>query len=313
MGVGLVTSALVTYSDNAPTVAVPGGAVAGDFFLLGIQCPPSVTLTWPIGFTEATDFSEEVNLGTLFRTALKSASGSESGDFVASMSGYGGWMAICAVVHGFNSTVGDGSGQSSYGYATSVSMTGGSVTTAGDGHLVVWVATTGAGGGQACTASVTQPSGMTLHDLQDAGNGSSICLASMVQATAGAATYSGSADFGAVSDSRDSNVITLTFAPASTPSPIALVANAVITTAATAVLTTGTPGASMAASAVIDTSATAVLTTGIRLVAHAAVTTRAHAKLLGSASPSPFVQSAFSPPIKPGPWSPTGPWFSSSN
>ncbi len=312
MGVVSHRGNYVTYSDNAPSVDVPPGV--GTAYVLGIQCLSSLGVTWPDGFNEVPVFSEEVNLGMELRAAIRVATGTESGTFDALLSGYSGWIAACALLDGVSTSLEDWSAKPTYVYSNTVPLTGDVITTTGPDRLILYLASGGTGSGAAGTAVVTPPAGLTVDRLVDRGNGSFIALASGVQATAGDATYTGSVDFGLGADSMGSNTITLVLTQVSAPASVNLSANAVMTTSATAKLTTSATSGELAAHAVANTSATAKLTIGNRLVARAAVTTRARSRMVGTSNPSPFVQSAFSDPMpRSGPWMPTGPWFSSGN
>lgn len=312
MGVVSHRGNYVTYSDNAPSVDVPPGA--GTAYVLGIQCAPSHAIAWPAGFTEVPVSSEEVNLGMGLRAAIRPATGTESGTFVAELSGYGAWWVVCALVDGISTSLDDYSAKPAYVYSNTVALDGDQITTTGPDRLILFLASGGTGSGAAGTATVTPPAGLAIDRVVDRGNGSFIALASGVQASAGNATYTGSVDIGLGADSMGSNTITLAFAQATAPTPVNLVANAVAITSASAVITTSSTSGALVANAAADTSAAAKLTMGNRLVAHAVATTRARARMAGAANPSPFMQSVFNNPMpSSGPWMPTGPWFSSGN
>lgn len=312
MAVGATTGAHVGYSDNAPTVAVPAGAVAGDLYVLAILYQSGNTITWPSGFTEVSSSAVLVD-GPIFRVALRTAAGSESGNFVASLSGWQKWSAICGVVSGFSATEDDSSGAANYNaYAPSVALNGVEITTTGAGRQIIWFGSTVDWGLSTGAATITLPSGLSIDREDDDGAGLVMVMASGVKSSAGAATYSGTADFGAVNGSRSGLVITLALTPTSSP-PAGAVLEASIQSSATvtADLTTSAPFTSLAANAQASATVTADLTTGIALAANITARATVRAKLDGTGSTSIFLQSTAVQPLATGPWIPS-PWFSSS-
>lgn len=212
MAIGSITNAHVTYGDNAPTVAVPSGAVAGNVYaLFWLNITHGATLTWPDGFTEVSDLAYEANSGADLRCALRVATGSESGSFTGSTTSWQSWRTICAVITGVSATPDDASGNGTYAYTSSASLTGASITTTGADRVILWAAATLLGG-SAATPTLTPPAGLTTDTVVDFGNGATIALADGTQASAGSATYSGSMGFGGVADSRSGLTLTIALA-----------------------------------------------------------------------------------------------------
>ena len=212
MAIGSITSAHVTYNDNAPTVAVPSGAVEGNVYaLFWSNLSHGATLTWPDGFTEVSDLAHEASFGVDMRCALRAATGSESGSFTGSTTSWQHWRTVCAVITGVSATPDDAGGNGTYAYASSASLTGASITTTGADRVILWAAAT-LSGGSAATPTLTPPAGLTTDTVIDFGNGSTIALADGTQASAGSATYSGSMGFGGVDDSRSGLILTIALA-----------------------------------------------------------------------------------------------------
>lgn len=313
MAVGATTGAYVNYSSNAPTVAVPAGAVAGDLYILAILYQSGTTITWPSGFTEVAASAVGGASGPIFRVAVKTAIGSESGNFVAAMGGWQKWSAICGVVTGFLAPEEDSSGAANNsGQMSSVALNGIEITTIGAGRQIIWFGATIGWGFVAGAATVTPPSGLSIDRADDTGTGLTMTMASGVKSSAGAATYSGTADFGAVTGSRSGLAITIALTPTSSPPAGAVLeANIQASATVTADLTTSAPFTSLAANAQASATVTADLTTGIALAANITARATVRAKLDGTGSTSIFLQSTAVQPLATGPWIPS-PWFSSS-
>lgn len=273
MGVGTTTSASVNYSDNAPTVAVPSGAVAGNLYVLAVEYMSSATITWPSGFTEVGASAYDSNIGARLRVAIRTATGTESGSFVCSLSSYSNWVATCTVVSGYSAPAEAVSANNTYAYTNSAAMTGASVTTTGANRMILWVGATGSAG-TASTVTYTAPTGLTKNATVDNGIGITMSVAYGVQASAGAATYSGTASFGATSDSRAGTIITLALAPSG--GAAALASSVTATSTATASLTVG---AKLAASVAALATVTAALTVGAKLSSSPVAVSTASASL----------------------------------
>ncbi len=209
--IGNITAAYSAVSDNAPTVAVPSGAVAGDIFVLVWDIIGTGSVTWPSGFTEVSVYGNEANVHGVTRIAIRTATGSESGSFSGTLSNYTAWEGRCIVVKGVNATPDANTVKNNYAYSTSSSLTGNAITTTGAGRFILWVGAGSSGGKLAATASITPPSGISIDSTVDRGNGEFITIGHGTQASAGTATYSGTASFGAVNDSRGNNTFTLAF------------------------------------------------------------------------------------------------------
>lgn len=235
MGIGACTADFVTYSDNAPTLAVPPGAEVGEYYLFAVQYESDATITWPDGFSEVSVHAADGAIGTSLRAAIRECDGTESGNFAATIDQYQAWAALCAVVGGVKLPLDSVSAKSVYAYTSTAALAGAEITTTGDAHLVVMVGATGSAG-TPCTATLTPPTGFTAHALSlpggatstvsDAGDGVAISIAEYVQPMAGPATYEGSMDFGGVGDARAGNVLVLAFEPlSSTPNTTATVSS----------------------------------------------------------------------------------------
>lgn len=315
MGLGAHTSASVGYSDNAPTVAVPSGAVAGDLFILVIQLGRDDVgnITWPAGFVEVASSARDsaVTITGMF-AAIKVANGTESGNFVAATSFYQGWKAACAVISGFSAPEDDSSASATYGYSATATHTGEPVSTSQGGCGIVWMAATISTGGTPCVPSVTTPSGFSAPILVDFELGNSIALAFGIQASAGSASYSGQVDFGEVADGRVAYLITLALPPVDAPPEGAILeANVLGSATVTADLYAPGPVSGLAAQVLGSATVTAALTTAITLQASVLGRASVRAKLDGTGSTSIFLQSTAVQPLATGPWIPS-PWFSSS-
>lgn len=212
--IGSITTNNSTVNDNAPSVAVPSGASAGDLYVLFWCNLLSGTVTWPAGFTDIGVVANETNVLGYMRAAVRTATGSESGSFTGSTANYQKWEARCVVVHGAQATPDVVSANSTYQYGSSSNLDGASITTTGAGRTILWAASAGSGSGAACTATVTPPSGLSTDSFTDRGNGATVAIAHGTQASAGAATYSGSASFGGVADSRGADILVLAFTQA---------------------------------------------------------------------------------------------------
>ncbi|MDB6104057.1 MAG: hypothetical protein JWO52_4056 [Gammaproteobacteria bacterium] len=214
--IGNTTSAFSTSSSNTVTLAVPSGATTADCFLIAVDTQSSsATITWPSGFAEITPHPSEVVIGSMLRVAIKSATGSESGNFVATISGFFAFTALCAVVQGVSSTLQDAQGNApTESFGSSISLVGASVSTGAANNFVVFVGAVQAGGTTA-TATFTQPSGFTKNATVDSGVGNALGLASFIEPTNGSVSYTGSMAYSA-GDPHAPLVTTLVFVPAAT-------------------------------------------------------------------------------------------------
>lgn len=211
--IGSITTAHSSVNDNAPSVAVPAGASVGDLFVLIWHFLGSSTVTWPSGFTDIGVTANESNVAGYAKAAIRVCDGSETGSFTGSTGSYQQWEARCVIVKGASATLDAKSANSTYQYSSTAAFTGASITTTGASRTILFIAGTTAGGNQTATGTVVPPSGFTTDNTVDRGNGMLTTIAHGSQASAGAATYSGSATFGAVSDSRGSDILVLAFTP----------------------------------------------------------------------------------------------------
>ena len=177
---GSITTAYVTYSDNAPSVAVPSGAAAGDVFIWVVQKGNGQTITPPAGFS-ALDTAGETSIGSGIYTFAKTADGTESGNFTGSSSAYSSWVCICWVITGVSSTIVSHNANDTYaGYVATIPCSTGSLSSSsGDFIAGVFFATDV---GTTSTLSFTPPSGFTTENIGgspilDLGNSRGVALA----------------------------------------------------------------------------------------------------------------------------------------
>ena len=177
---GSITTAYVTYSDNAPSVAVPSGAAAGDVFIWVVQKGNGQTITPPSGFS-ALDTAGETSIGSGIYTFAKTADGTESGNFTGLSSAYSSWFCICWVQTGVSSTMVSHNADDTYaGYVSVIPCSTGSLSSSsGDFIAGVFFATDV---GTTSTLSFTPPSGFTTENIGgvpilDLGNSRGVALA----------------------------------------------------------------------------------------------------------------------------------------
>lgn len=208
---GNATTGFSASSDNAPTVNVPAGAVSGDFFILAVNHNSAHTMTWPAGFTDVgVTATEGATFGMSLHVAIRTATGSESGTFASTTSGYAAWFASCIVVKGATAQAAQSAAAAYEGSGTTCPLTGASITTGGANRLVLWAFCT-VSSGVAAVATLTPPSGFTQRSFNDsAGVGRTVGFADKVEATNTTTTYSGSMAFTA-SDTHSAGVVTLVF------------------------------------------------------------------------------------------------------
>lgn len=209
--IGSITANRTTVNDNAPTVAVPSGASVGDLFVLVWHFIGSATVTWPAGFTDVGVTAYDANVSQYSKAAIRVCDGSETGSFTGSTPQYERWETRCIVVKGASATPDAKSANATYQYSSTADFSGASITTTGASRTILFIAGTEAGGTATATGTAVPPSGFTTDESVDRGNGTFTMIAHGAQASAGAATYVGSATFGAVADSRGSAIIVLAF------------------------------------------------------------------------------------------------------
>lgn len=213
MPIGNVTSAEVSFSDNAPTVPVPAGAVAGNRYIWAVLNASLVT--FPAGWTPLpASPTIDATLGSYLNVAVRTYDGTEGSDFLASSASYGQWMSVCAVIDG----VGAGGLEDSdmvgafIGYITSgnpVALNGPAVTVSAAGKQIIWIGSSGSSGVTA-TATNVQPAGFSAPVGSSPANGRTIFFSYLESASAGTPSYNGSTSFNA-DDSRGAHVATLVF------------------------------------------------------------------------------------------------------
>jgi hypothetical protein len=177
---GSITSAYVTYSDNAPSVSVPSGAAAGDVFIWVVKKGNGEIITPPTGFY-ALDSAEETSIGSGIYTFAKTADGTESGNFTGSSSAYSSWICLCWVTTGVSSTIVSHNANDTYaGYVSSVPCSTGSIASSSGDFIVGVFSATDAG--TTSTLSFVPPSGFTTENIGgspilDLGNSRGVALA----------------------------------------------------------------------------------------------------------------------------------------
>lgn len=211
--IGNVTSHDSVAWGTTPNVSCPSGGATGDHYLLFVAVTGGNTVTWPTGFTEVSTYVAETSFGRDLRAAVRPYDGSEPGTFSCTGNAVNTWSIACAVIKGANGTpdvVSQAVASSTWG--TTVNLNGASITTTGANRTVLWLGMTLMSD---TPGTLTPPSGFTTIVNHGAtSDGHCLVAAHGTQASAGAASYSGTMVYGS-SDSRGGGVLTVAFAEAS--------------------------------------------------------------------------------------------------
>lgn len=206
-------------SVNTGTGTYPTGITAGDaLIMLAVQQDTgATTVTWPSGFTEISisPVVESTSFGICMRAAIKTATGSESGNFTINWSGFKGQCVSVIDLKGVTVSPLDTSvkAATSDPFGTTCTLTGTAIIPTNAGDCILFCGYTGSAGGTTTSTTFTPPAGLAGSFVGLAGGnvGQIIFYAVGVQASAGSHTYSGSVVFGGSGDSRDHLLFTLAF------------------------------------------------------------------------------------------------------